>query len=324
MGREIEVKIPLSQNEFMKIMAWILGGKKNPALLFKNPEIVFKTDEYYSQFEDMKSRLENEPRVIRLRTQTNMQNFSEFAGEKSFEEIRSWLFSKRKQNPENAKSFFAVKTKQIQNGIEFNEENETFVENPDVLRQFFARTNFRNWFRKEKIAVGTQCVAMAAENGALLVPEGVCGVSGENAVSENAKNAADKNSVPAADSAFANESCGAKSIPVPGGLPAFENPVDSSKDLSVSENSVSSAKSSYSTPYSTRIFQDSNAQNIRPLEFHLELELVNGLPYVEIEYTKETESADVIRNALDNLIELLSLEKSKKDSRSWVQIIQNA
>ena len=94
MGREIEVKIPLSQNEFMKIMAWILGGKKNPALLFKNPEIVFKTDEYYSQFEDMKSRLENEPRVIRLRTQTNMQNFSEFAGEKVLRKSAAGFFQK--------------------------------------------------------------------------------------------------------------------------------------------------------------------------------------------------------------------------------------
>ena len=67
-----------------------------------------------------------------------------------------------------------------------------------------------------------------------------------------------------------------------------------------------------------------SASNTRPLEFHLELELVNGLPYIEIEYTKEDETAENVRIALDNLIEQLSLDKSKKDSRSWVQIIKNA
>ena len=57
MGREIEVKIPLMQKEFMKIMAWILESEKNPGIVFKNQEIVFKTDEYYSQYKSMKSRL---------------------------------------------------------------------------------------------------------------------------------------------------------------------------------------------------------------------------------------------------------------------------
>ena len=255
MGREIEVKIPLMQKEFMKIMAWILESEKNPGIVFKNREIVFKTDEYYSQYKSMKSRLKNEPRVIRIRTQTKTTDLLDLIEKESFEEICERFSEKRKQCLGKAESFFAIKTKRIQNGIEFNEESETPLENSDVLRQFFAQTKFHKWFQKEKIALGTKCVALAAENCAPLVPDG-----------------GDKNCV-----------------------------LD-----------IVSAQSEFS------------ASNIRPLEFHLELELVNGLPYIEIEYTKEDETAENVRIALDNLIERLSLDKSKKDSRSWVQIIKNA
>lgn len=255
MGREIEVKIPLMQKEFMKIMVWILESEKNPGIVFKNREIVFKTDEYYSQYKSMKSRLKNEPRVIRIRTQTKTTDFLDLIEKESFEEICERFSEKRKQCLGKAESFFAIKTKRIQNGIEFNEESETPLENPDVLRQFFAQTKFHKWFQKEKIALGTKCIALAAENCAPPVPDGV-----------GKKNDTDKNCVP--DTVFAS--------------------------------------------------------NIRPLEFHLELELVNGLPYIEIEYTKEDETAENVRVALDNLIEQLSLDKSKKDSRSWVQIIKNA
>lgn len=255
MGREIEVKIPLMQKEFMKIMAWILESEKNPGIVFKNREIVFKTDEYYSQYKSMKSRLKNEPRVIRIRTQTKTTDFLDLIEKESFEEICERFSEKRKQCLGKAESFFAIKTKRIQNGIEFNEESETTLENPDVLRQFFAQTKFHKWFQKEKIALGTKCIALAAENCAPLVPDG-----------------GDKN-------------CALDIV---------------------------SAQSEFS------------ASNIRPLEFHLELELVNRLPYIEIEYTKEDETAENVRVALDNLIERLSLDKSKKDSRSWVQIIKNA
>ena len=255
MGREIEVKIPLMQKEFMKIMAWILESEKNPGIVFKNQEIVFKTDEYYSQYKSMKSRLKNEPRVIRIRTQTKTTDLLDLIEKESFEEICERFSEKRKQCLGKAESFFAIKTKRIQDGIEFNEESETPLENSDVLRQFFAQTKFHKWFQKEKIALGTKCIALAAENCAPLVPDGV----GKNCVLD-----------------------------------------------------IVSAQSEFS------------ASNIRPLEFHLELELVNRLPYIEIEYTKEDETAENVRVALDNLIERLSLDKSKKDSRSWVQIIKNA
>ena len=255
MGREIEVKIPLMQKEFMKIMAWILEREKNPGIVFKNREIVFKTDEYYSQYKSMKSRLKNEPRVIRIRTQTKTTDLLDLIEKESFEEICARFSEKRKQCLGKAESFFAIKTKRIQDGIEFNEESETPLENSDVLRQFFAQTKFHKWFQKEKIALGTKCIALAAENCAPLVLDGV----GKNCAPD-----------------------------------------------------IVSAQSEFS------------ASNIRPLEFHLELELVNGLPYIEIEYIKEDEPAENVRIALDNLIERLSLDKSKKDSRSWVQIIKNA
>ena len=45
----------------------------------------------------------------------------------------------------------------IENGIEFNREEETFVQNADVLREFFTAEKFHNYFNKEKRAFGFVC-----------------------------------------------------------------------------------------------------------------------------------------------------------------------
>lgn len=57
------------------------------------------------------------------------------------------------------------------------------------------------------------------------------------------------------------------------------------------------------------------------IDFHLELEKVNNLPYVEIEVTDEQKDADVVKTALGEFVKLLGLNPEDKDSRSWVEII---
>lgn len=57
------------------------------------------------------------------------------------------------------------------------------------------------------------------------------------------------------------------------------------------------------------------------VDFHLELEKVNNLPYVELEVTDEEKEADVVKAALGEFVKLLGLSPEDKDSRSWVEII---
>ena len=57
------------------------------------------------------------------------------------------------------------------------------------------------------------------------------------------------------------------------------------------------------------------------VSFHLELEIVNELKYVEIEVTDTQESAKDIKAGLTEFVKALKLDPLKKDSRSWVEII---
>lgn len=60
-------------------------------------------------------------------------------------------------------------------------------------------------------------------------------------------------------------------------------------------------------------------------EFHLELEKVNDLRYIEIEVTDEQDtmlSADAVRVALGKFVELFGLDALKRDSRSWMEILR--
>ena len=54
---------------------------------------------------------------------------------------------------------------------------------------------------------------------------------------------------------------------------------------------------------------------------HLELEKVNGLAYVEIEVTTDNLPADKVRQNLEAFVKELGLDPSKRDSRSWMEII---
>ena len=59
-------------------------------------------------------------------------------------------------------------------------------------------------------------------------------------------------------------------------------------------------------------------------DFHLELEKVNGLKYIEVEVTDGSASADEVRSALEKFMEVFGLDTSKRDKRSWMEIINGS
>ena len=120
------------------------------------------------------------------------------------------------------KAFFCIKRKTIENGIELNREDETFVENPEVIRDLLLFSGYHQFFEKNKDSYGVHC----------------------------------------------------QSVVLPG------------------------------------------------CDFHLELEKVNGLKYVEVEVTDGTDAADAVRGALEKFMELFGLDTSKRDHRSWMEIIK--
>ena len=202
MGREIEIKIPLTSEEFDRIYDFlclkksidgikILGDDKNPC----ERKFFLKKDEYFSKYKkEIERRENNEPQVIRIRTQ-------------DFENDR--------------RSYFTIKRKVVEDGIEVNKEDETFIEDANVLRDFFALSGYSRWFSKEKKACGVYCT-----------------------------------------------------------FSLFEG-----------------------------------------VTFHLELEIVNELKYVEIEVTDTKGSANDIKEGLTQFVKALHLDPQKKDSRSWVEIL---
>lgn len=194
---EIEIKIPLSDDEFLSIDNFINHKTNSESLEFSSSKKILKSDEYFSRYKTRAERKSNnEFEVIRIRTE---------------------------KTEENQKSFFTTKRKSLVNGFELNDEQETFVENPEVLRSFLLESGFEIWFTKEKDALSVFC----------------------------------------------------------------------------------SLKNHKTT-------------------FHLELEKVNGLKYVEIENTSSSENQkDEIFDELKKIISGLGLDITKNDSRSWVEIIKN-
>jgi adenylate cyclase class IV len=199
MGREIEIKIPLTDAEYEKIFSVISGAEKLAGLEVKDkPEHILKSDEYYSRYNTRaESKAAGEPQVIRIRSESP-------AGDKT-----------------NERSFFCIKRKTIENGIELNREDETLVENAGVIRDLLLFSGYHQFFEKNKDAYGVHC----------------------------------------------------QSLVLPG------------------------------------------------CDFHLELEVVNGLKYIEVEVTDGTDKADDVRVALEKFMELFGLDTSKRDKRSWMEII---
>ena len=194
MSREIELKVPLTLEQFERIQKILTQKEQLSSINIRGLSHILKSDEYFSRYHTHEERIKNkELRVIRLRTENDGR------GEKSF---------------------FCIKRKTIENGVEFNSEKETFVEDADVLRAFFEASGFIKWFEKKKDAIGVLCS------------------------------------------------------------------LDSSG-----------------------------------FEAHLELEKVNSLPYIEIEYTKEDLPADEVRSNLEKILLALDVDPKKRDSRSWAEIL---
>ena len=197
MSREIELKVPLTLEQFDRIQKILTQKEQLPSINIRGLSHILKSDEYFSRYHTHEERIKNkELRVIRLRTENDGK------GEKSF---------------------FCIKQKTIENGVEFNSEKETFVEDADVLRDFFEASGFIKWFEKKKDALSVYAT--------------------------------------------------------------------------VAENS--------------------------DFEAHLELEKVNSLPYIEIEYTKEDLPADQVRVGLEKILLALGVDPKKRDSRSWAEILES-
>ncbi len=204
MGREIEIKIPLSFEEYTRLFDIFFNKKETVQgveFIKKNSGdeasgIATKRDEYWSKYNSRAERIEHkEAQVIRIRSE-------ETSGV--------------------CKAYFTIKHKIFQNGIELNKEDETFVEDPEVLREFFIEAGYHKWFEKIKKSCGAYCYSSV----------------------------------------------------LPG------------------------------------------------VEFHVEVELVNDLPYIEIEVTQEQGEADKIKQALQELVRQLGLNPEKRDIRSWVEILE--
>lgn len=197
MSREIELKVPLTLEQFDRIQKILTQKEQLSSIYIRGLSHILKSDEYFSRYHTHEERIKNkELRVIRLRTE------NEGKGEKSF---------------------FCIKRKTIENGVEFNSEKETFVEEADVLRAFFEASGFIKWFEKKKDAISVYVT-----------------------LSEK---------------------------------PDFEA--------------------------------------------HLELEKVNSLPYIEIEYTKDDLPADQVRAGLEQILIALGVDPKKRDSRSWAEILES-
>ena len=200
MGREIEIKIPLTDAEYEKSFKVISGHEKLNGLevAAEGLEHLLKTDIYFSRYESREeSKAAGEPQVIRIRSEAS-------AGDKT-----------------NERSYFCIKRKTIENGIEVNREDETFVEKPDVIRDLLLFSGYHQFFEKNKDAYGVHCQSVVLQG----------------------------------------------------------------------------------------------------CDFHLELEMVNGLKYIEVEVTDGSDSADDVRLALEKFMELFGLDTSKRDKRSWMEII---
>ena len=186
MGKEIELKIPLSQEQYDDLYKKIFVEKNctGVKVLDSSSEQIYKHDEYFTKYATLEERAEkNEPQVIRLRT----------------ESVRG-----------NKQCFFTIKRKTLQNGIEVNKEDETLVSDENVLRLFFEEAGYRRWFNKEKKAYSSHCVLdenifhleLVEVNGMLYVEVEV--VSDDDVAAETENRLCDKG---------AADSCGQKKLP---------------------------------------------------------------------------------------------------------------
>lgn len=139
MSQEIELKVPVSQEQFNSIYQKIYVEKnhENIIILESSTDKISKSDEYFTRYNSREEMIKyNEPQVIRIRTE---------------------IINGKKQ------SYFTIKRKTLENGIEVNKEDETFLENDEALRILFEEAGYKRWFYKEKTSYSSYC---ALEEGA--------------------------------------------------------------------------------------------------------------------------------------------------------------
>jgi adenylate cyclase class IV len=133
MSQEIELKVPVSQEQFNAIFQKIYVQKnhENIIILESSTDKISKSDEYFTRYNSREEMIKyNEPQVIRIRTEI-------INGEKQ--------------------SYFTIKRKTLENGIEVNKEDETFLENDEALRILFEEAGYKRWFYKEKSSYSSYC-----------------------------------------------------------------------------------------------------------------------------------------------------------------------
>lgn len=145
MGREIELKIKLTEEQYKVFFEQVitkaaLPTATAPSSAFEqgavkfykgNTVLVTKTDENYSRYNSREERkASGEPSVIRIR-------------EESEGDLQ--------------RAFFTLKRKTFRDGMEINEENETAIEQPQVIRQLLEVAGYKCWFKKVKTAYSCYC-----------------------------------------------------------------------------------------------------------------------------------------------------------------------
>ncbi|MCR4954208.1 MAG: hypothetical protein K6A43_09055 [Treponema sp.] len=219
MGREIELKIPVSETEYKRLFEFMKGFDKIEGIRIGLGSLdrIIKNDEYYSRYQTrQESKAAGEPQVIRIRTET-YGTIGQI--------VPGYNYSPDKISEH---AFFCIKRKVIENGIELNREDETFVQNADVIRDILTLSGYHKFFDKKKDALSVLCYF---EGRAYIKPE---------------------------------------------------------------------------------------------CAFHVELEIVNDFKYVEIEVTDEGNPADEVRADLEKFVAMLGLDVTKRDSRSWMEILNAA
>ena len=132
MGREIEMKIPLTDSQYDYVRDVIFGKSSVSGLTTSSPAKLSKKDEYFTRYDSRDERLKNgEPDVIRMRSETI--------------------------DDDEIKTYFTIKYKKLENAIEVNREYESSVSNPEVMYIFFKEAGYHKWFSKEKHAYSCRC-----------------------------------------------------------------------------------------------------------------------------------------------------------------------
>ena len=224
MGREIDIKIPVSDSVYDYIRSVIFGQKKvdDIDVVLKSLMRIEKSDEYYSRYDTQEERRAiGEPQVIRIRSE-RYENVPEISSGNINSENKLADSDSCCDIDLKPKSFFCIKRKAIAKGIEFNSEDETYIENPDVLRDLLLFSGYHVFFAKKKNALSVNCRSS-------VLPD---------------------------------------------------------------------------------------------VDFHVELEMVNGLKFIEIEVTDDKIPADTVRASLEKFVRLFGLNPEDRVSKSWMEILK--